>query len=137
MRVHIGLTNVAEGEESLRVAKLIIHPRYNSSSLDFDYGLIQLKDKITFNAKKQPITLFEFGDAALSNDAVLFVSGWGSTRNSTDSKKLLRGVDVPLVQQKLCNDAYNGTITSRMICAGDYDNGGRDCKFIDFPISSI
>lgn len=52
------------------------------------------------------------------------VSGWGLTyEESTTLSRELRMVEVPIVNQEVCQTIY--TLTNRMICAG-WTNGGKD-----------
>ncbi|MEQ2299519.1 hypothetical protein AMECASPLE_015990 [Ameca splendens] len=56
------------------------------------------------------------------------VSRWGNT--ATDGEEVnmpthLQCLDVPVVDDKDCENVYPGMITRRMVCAG-YMDGGRD-----------
>ena len=51
------------------------------------------------------------------------VSGWGTLSSGGVLPSTLQWVKVPPVSTTTCNQAYNGAITSNMICAGNiYDN---------------
>ena len=60
----------------------------------------------------------------ISNNTLGFVTGWGETRNSLESREILRGVVIPTTDQNDCNRIY-GDITDRMFCAGT-EKGGKD-----------
>lgn len=124
LRVHVGITHKEEDVESLKTAKVFLH-----HSTDDDFALIRLKNKLNYNEKVRSIKLPDFGDSDLSSGTMCLVSGWGATQNPNESPIRLRGVKVPLVDHDLCNEAYNGGITAGEICAGDYEHGGKDCKF--------
>lgn len=48
--------------------------------------------------------------------------GWGKTSEHADkSSQFLNEVDLPVISDRLC-----GTYAENEICAGDYDNGGKD-----------
>lgn len=127
LRVRIGATYKDGEGDVIRIERIFMHPRYSQNPTDYDFGLIRLKSPIAFNDKATPIKMVDFGDAELPSGTNCLVSGWGSTMNPNESSNRLRGAEVPLVDQKLCNRAYNGQISARMICAGDYENGGKDC----------
>lgn len=52
----------------------------------------------------------------------------GETRNSSEKKRYLRAVRVPIVNQEVCKKQYTNfvyEVTNRMICAG-LEKGGKD-----------
>merc|ERR1739843_74411 len=54
------------------------------------------------------------------------VSGWGTTTEGGSLARVLQKVDVPVVSDEHCRDAYGQSeITDSMICAG-LDQGGKD-----------
>lgn len=105
-----------------------IHRQYNSKNFDYDFGLIALKEEIDFTDHVQPIRLPTIKEAHPGDGTVLLVSGWGNTKHVDESDKYLRAVEVPTINQNLCNKAYEayGGVTDRMFCAGFYEQGGKD-----------
>lgn len=67
-------------------------------------------------------------DEDIANGTPCLISGWGTTQNQSESSRYLRAVEVPKVDQDLCNKAYSGRVTPRMFCAGLYEVGGKDGK---------
>lgn len=106
----------------------IVNDNIDPYTLDYDYGLLVLKQNLTFNEAVRMIRIPNANDADIDNNSKFLVSGWGLTRNSTITNRYLRAVEVPRVDQELCNKAYKGKITSRMFCAGYYEEGGKDCE---------
>lgn len=57
------------------------------------------------------------------------------TKHINESDRYLRAVEVPTIDEKLCDNAYKayGGVTDRMFCAGYYEQGGKDgeCSMID------
>lgn len=126
--MQIGETHIVENDALYEVDKMIIHEDYGgASNPDFDFGLLRLKKELSFNDRAKAVPLPKVGDADIAVDTMCFVSGWGLTKNFTESNKYLRAVEVPKFDQDLCNKAYGGIVTSRMFCAG-YEKGGKDCK---------
>ena len=114
-------TQLLDGSGTRRnVARIAIHPSWNSSTFDNDVAVWEL----TTDAPGPLATL------ATENGPVgadLLVTGWGTLTEGGSSPIDLRRVEVPLVDTGDCNDAnsYNGDILPSMICAG-LTQGGRD-----------
>ena len=128
--VTLGDHNVSsnEGTEQARsVSQIIMHPSYNSSTLDNDVALMKLSSPVTLNARVQTIPLVNApaDDSLVANGILATVTGWGATSEGGSSSSVLRKVQVPIVSNTTCNSAYGGGITANMICAG-YSAGGKD-----------
>lgn len=97
---------------------------------DFDFGLIQLQNSLNFSDSVQPIQLPDIDDIIADNTTCM-VSGWGNTELFKQGGIQLQAIQIPILNQEKCFDAYKGLrkITSRMVCAGYYDEGGKDSKF--------
>lgn len=108
------------------VKRIIVHPNYNNSTLDYDIALLELTTPLTINSQVAPIQLAGNSNGSLYDaGTVLTVSGWGHTSYSGSAAIKLRKVNVPVVSSLTCNDAY-GSITERMFCAGNMASGGVD-----------
>uniref|UniRef100_A0A182Q8Z1 trypsin n=1 Tax=Anopheles farauti TaxID=69004 RepID=A0A182Q8Z1_9DIPT len=106
------------------VRSAIAHPEHVPYSWIVDYALLELEEGIVFSSVAQPIVLASRSeDLEFAFDCV--VTGWGRTLNSAESFEQLRAVEIPLVPRALCEVAYEGKIDDSMVCAGDYENGGR------------
>lgn len=123
LKFRIGSKKYASGGRMVNVKRIVIHERWNSYKIDFDYALLELSEPVTFSEQVRPIELPSVNDV-IPDESLCQVSGWGNTLNSSESKEILREATVPIVNQEKCNRAYN-RITPRMICAG-YDEGGKD-----------
>lgn len=115
------------------IERIVSHPSYDYDIFmaDYDFAVIKLREKLSFSDKIQPVKMFEVGDV-IGNDRITMVAGWGLTENPDESRDILRAVKVTVVSQEQCIEAYSGMplkITPRMICAGFYDEGGKDGKF--------
>lgn len=126
-KVRVGAMNKFWGGQSHDIDKVIKHEHYDERSLDFDFGLIRLKNMLKFNGRIQPIRLPNIDDADIVAGEKCLVSGWGNTMNVWEPSLFLRAVVVPKVDQQLCNKVYDNEITDRMFCAG-YEEGGKDGK---------
>lgn len=126
-KVRVGATHKYQDGKLIKAKRVILHNRYDKPNFDFDFALIELNSKLRFSDRVQSVPLPDFGDVHVPAGTLCLVSGYGNTKNSTESTNSLRGVEVPIIEQKSCNKAYEGKLTSRMICAG-YEQGGKDCE---------
>ncbi|XP_071388879.1 trypsin-like [Centroberyx affinis] len=116
---------VFEGTEQLmKTENIIWHPSYDYQTLDYDMMLIKLFHPVEVTKTVAPISLptgCPYGGMACS------VSGWGNTAmgDEVNMPTRLQCLDVPIVDEVDCENAYPGMITRRMVCAG-YMDGGRD-----------
>lgn len=131
IQVRVGATDRKTEGEIFEIEQVFMHHMYDKlNKFDFDFGLIKLKKGLRFNKKVRAIAFAQFGDSEVRNGTKCLVSGWGETNNGNESNQKLRAVEVPIVDHELCNKAYGGRITARMICAGFYDEGGKDGKLL-------
>jgi hypothetical protein len=117
------------GAQRIRVAEIIIHPRYNDFNSDSDIALLRLSAP----ADPARVLLPLVDEAALTNTGVLAtVSGWGRTvaGSSASAQQVLRDVDVPLVSLATANatTAYAGSLTANMLPAGLAAGGKDSCQ---------
>lgn len=104
--------------EKFTPLKIIKHPYWNPSKMDYDYALIQLNG----NSKYPTIKL---NSIELVPPITFTVAGWGKTSETGSISNTLLKVSIPMVSKETCLQAYPGKITDRMICAG-YESGGKD-----------
>lgn len=131
MKIVIGLhdQNDKTGTETFTAKRIIAHPQFNRSTLDYDYALIELSG----DSKFRPIDLNKVELDIPKNDDqfMVWTAGWGTTsEGSYTLPKILQKVEVPLVTSEDCNsaEAYAGDITERMICAGLKAGGKDSCQ---------
>lgn len=105
------------------------HHLFNYSSIDYDFSMLKLSEPLNFSSSVQPIKMASVADR-IRDGTLCLVTGWGNTKNASESRENLRGTEVPIVNQKQCSNAYAryGGVTSRMLCAG-YEKGGKDGTF--------
>ncbi|XP_049903113.1 trypsin-like [Epinephelus moara] len=117
---------VFEGTEKLMKTDTIIwHPSYDYQTLDFDIMMIKLFHPVEETAAVAPISLPTWCPIG---GLPCTVSGWGNSAPDGEPVNLptrLQCLDVPILDEQDCENAYPGMITRRMMCAG-YLDGGRD-----------
>ncbi|XP_052642579.1 transmembrane protease serine 5-like isoform X6 [Harpia harpyja] len=123
-------------EAGVSVKKIIYHPLYNDSSLDYDIALMKLQVPLNFSDAIRAVCLPP-SHWDLFQGMQCWVSGWGYTRpEQAQVTETLKEALVPLVGTKRCNSScmYAGRLTARMLCAG-YLRGKIDaCQLLVWPM---
>lgn len=117
------------GGEVIAVEKVINHPRFSLATLNFDFALLKLKSEIKLQKGVKEIVALPSENDKVSANTEVFVSGYGlQMENAIKSDNRLRGVVVPIVDQKVCKRAYPFLLTNEMICAGLAAGGKDSCS---------
>nr|XP_040137738.1 transmembrane protease serine 6 [Ictidomys tridecemlineatus] len=112
------------GEVSFKVSRLVLHPYHEEDSHDYDVALLQLDHPVVRSTTVRPVCLparSHFFEPGLH----CWITGWGALREGGPTSNVLQKVDVQLVPQDLCGEAYHYQVTPRMLCAG-YRKGQKD-----------
>uniref|UniRef100_A0A8C8RUN3 Peptidase S1 domain-containing protein n=1 Tax=Pelusios castaneus TaxID=367368 RepID=A0A8C8RUN3_9SAUR len=129
LTVRLGLYNLRQPDESEQrrtVSKLIPHPNYNSRTRDSDIMLIKLTTPVQFNNNVYPIALAR---STASPGTICLVSGWGTTTSPIRSvPALLQCANLQIVSAGECQNAYPGSVTDNMLCAGVAEGGVDSCR---------
>ncbi|XP_055599042.1 trypsin-1-like [Uranotaenia lowii] len=126
LRIRVGSSRHARGGVLMRIKRIIQHPEYDDSTIDYDYSLLELANNIALSKNAQPVALPE-QDESYMDDTLCKISGWGLTQSPTEARSSLRAAYVPTYNHAKCDEAYAsyGGITDQMLCAG-YEMGGKD-----------
>lgn len=108
---------------------VIVHPDYDSKTLENDLALIKLKTPVPYRDDIRPICLPHFKEDFTGMDG--YATGWGLT--DFDKRQLpdtLQVVKLPIISNKRCRSMYKRgghekIITDMDLCAG-YAKGGMD-----------
>ncbi|OGS12275.1 MAG: hypothetical protein A2234_08420 [Elusimicrobia bacterium RIFOXYA2_FULL_58_8] len=116
----IGLHKLSlmEGTEKFTALQVVKNPNWNRNNMDYDFALIQLDAASKF----PPVSL---NSKELTGKTDFVTTGWGTTSEGGEISDTLLKVAVPMVLNKVCEAAYPGQLTDRMLCAG-YEAGGKD-----------
>ncbi|XP_049533983.1 trypsin 3A1-like [Anopheles darlingi] len=124
VNVRVGSSFINQKGIVYNAKSFAVHPQHIPYSWIMDFALIELETSIRFSALIQPIALASrLEDLTYEENCV--ISGWGRTLDDLESYEQLRAVEIPLVSEELCSVAYGEKIDSSMICAGDFENGGK------------
>ncbi len=113
------------GEQTIAIKRILVHPR-RSQGEDYDIALLELEQPAS-GAVIRPVTpaLSE----SLPPGTLLTVLGWGNLSASGASfPERLHQVQVPLMDQQACKQAYPSDITDNMLCAGLPEGGKDSCQ---------
>ncbi|NXM05506.1 TMPS6 protease, partial [Tyrannus savana] len=114
-------------EVSFKVIRLFLHPYYEEDSHDYDVALLQLDHPVIISPLIQPICLpapSHFFEPGLH----CWITGWGALKEGGHISNVLQKVDVQLIQQNICSEAYHYMISPRMLCAGYYKGKKDACQ---------
>jgi trypsin len=133
VRIRVGTNNRnTDPGQIVAVSTQVKHPKYNSTTLDYDVAVFTLASSVVLNDNKNLAKLpeacatLECITGLAKTGTTVRVAGWGATNPNGSSPSInLLQVDVPLASNATCNTAIGGGITGRMICAG-FVSGGKD-----------
>ncbi|XP_064187782.1 transmembrane protease serine 9 isoform X1 [Anguilla rostrata] len=106
------------------VQRVILHPSYNGTSMDFDVALLELSVPAPQSYTIQPVCLPAPTHRFLST-AECYITGWGAQNEGGSLASLLQKAAVSVIEQHECRQAYGNGLTPSMVCAGSAE-GGRD-----------
>jgi trypsin len=111
-----GILNLNDKGQTFKVKAVIVHPKRNISTDNYDFAIVKLIGK----SKSSVVEVYQ----SKINEVSAITSGWGAIFEDGESSDDLMMVSVPTVTNKECSRSYS-TITNQMICAG-YVAGGKD-----------
>lgn len=123
--IRVGTDSVGMGGEVFGVKRVKTHPFFNPFTYNNDFAIVELKTKISLMAGVKEIIELPSQDDPTFDGTLTLVSGWGDTLKDDESSDILRGVNLPVINQKKCKEAYYG-LSNQMLCAGNFPNGGMD-----------
>ncbi|KAG6801613.1 trypsin 5G1 [Apis mellifera caucasica] len=115
--VRAGTSRYYEGGDNYGVQSVAIHPAFNAINYDYDVGLVELSDRITYDTTKQPIKLPKT-HSMIDDDSLVLVLGWGASRLLGPVSNELLYTTMRKINNQDCEEASGGDlITNRMFCA--------------------
>jgi len=117
-----------DGQQYVSVCGIKNHPNYNSNTVDNDFAVLILCNKVQFRKEVSTVCLPNNAGQGTSYEGVTAtVSGWGTLSQGGSSPNVLMEVDVQTMSNSACTStstAYSASdITSSMLCAS---NPGKD-----------
>eukprot|EP00594_Rhizosolenia_setigera_P013861 CAMPEP_0178955374 /NCGR_PEP_ID=MMETSP0789-20121207/9564_1 /TAXON_ID=3005 /ORGANISM="Rhizosolenia setigera, Strain CCMP 1694" /LENGTH=290 /DNA_ID=CAMNT_0020636987 /DNA_START=169 /DNA_END=1041 /DNA_ORIENTATION=+ len=107
------LSDSSEDFETIQVEYEVVHPGYNSWTLENDVMVLKLASNSTYSPVK-----YDDGSADTSSGVDVVVMGWGTTTSGGQSSDLLLEVELDAISNAECENEYGaGEITDDMLCA--------------------
>ncbi|XP_041086183.1 transmembrane protease serine 9-like [Polyodon spathula] len=120
------LASSGKGGVRVTLRRIILHPRYNSTSMDLDVALVELSAPAPPDITILPVCLpspwHRFPERT-----ECFISGWGTTEEGGSPAKSLQTASIDIISQSECRQSYANGLTSNMICAGFMEGGTDSC----------
>ncbi|XP_022821659.1 trypsin, alkaline C-like [Spodoptera litura] len=127
-RIRVGSSYANSGGVVHNVAQIIVHPSYNSRSLDNDIGILRSASVFSFNNNVQPASIAG-SNYNLGVNQPVWAAGWGDVYPGLNvGSEHLQHVQVLIINQNVCRNNYASrglVITDNMVCSG-WPSGGRD-----------
>ena len=129
LAVRVGSYNLYEedpGQVDIAVSRVVTHDDYDAWTITNDICLLHLEEEADLSNPNIGTIPLPPADQDIPEGTMCTVSGWGTTSEGGSLARVLMKVEVPVVSDEDCRDAYGQSdITDSMICAG-LPEGGRD-----------
>merc|ERR1719500_1476296 len=113
-------------QKDIAVAKVNLHPEYDSWTITNDICILDLEEAADFSSSVIDSISLPYDGEEYSAGTMCTVSGWGTPGSGGSLASTLMKVDVPVVSDDDCRDSYGQSdIADSMVCAG-LDAGGKD-----------
>ncbi|XP_062974843.1 ovochymase-2 [Elgaria multicarinata webbii] len=106
----------------------MIHPDFNTVTMDSDIALVQLTESLEFNHYVRPVCLPE-KDEKIEPSRLCVITGWGNQYEDGEISRKLHQLEVPILVTEECQKYYvdhPGGLNKRMFCAGFPVEGAKD-----------
>jgi len=113
-----------EEAQSVDVAKVKIHSKYNRITYDNDIAILELSEELDLDGYRVAAAKLPIYGQPISHK--LIVSGWGKLKEDGPLSNALQFVRVMFINNKKCARAYKGFNKDVMFCAGFFKKGGKD-----------
>lgn len=143
LSLRAGSSRRDEGGTVHKVTEVIPHHLYDPAVYDYDIALLKVKPLFRFGPNTRAIKLPPQNYSEVTGNKAR-VSGWGhrhvvnasaafmaqnkflaNWKRGREENNLLRMTNVTILSRGQCHEMYP-ELTTRMLCAGRYPNGGRD-----------
>lgn len=120
---------LTEGNEKfLKISHVLYNPWYRG--YDNDIAVMRLEEPVQFSKYISPICL---PDDDLEVDGMMCTAtGWGKTDFSTKGSKILKEVEIEVMDNAICDKAYKTTFSIPIrkwhLCAGTTEGGKGTCQ---------
>ncbi|GJQ74672.1 hypothetical protein Trydic_g21524 [Trypoxylus dichotomus] len=128
LSVTAGDLNVREESASTiyrKVLQIFVHERFRQQTLENDIAVLHVSDFEEWTGNVNEIAL---AIRTPENDVSCKASGWGARAPDSSYNDVLRFVNMPILNNTICQKLFQGGTTEGTICAGDPDGIKRICQ---------
>ncbi|XP_072306526.1 uncharacterized protein [Eucyclogobius newberryi] len=129
-RAFMGMRVMTSGISSAAnrpIRRILIHPKYDQFTSDYDIALLELSVPIFFNDLVQPVCI-PAPSHSFSTGTSCYVTGWGVLMEDGELASRLQEASVKIISRNTCNKLYDDAVTPRMLCAGNLQGGVDACQ---------
>ncbi|XP_016428440.1 transmembrane protease serine 9 [Sinocyclocheilus rhinocerous] len=108
------------------VQRIIHHPAFNGSTMDFDVALVELSIPAPKSYTIQTVCLPSPWHSFIKN-MECYITGWGAMREDGMITNLLQKAQVNVIDKLDCQQAYGAELTNNMMCAGSMEGDKDTC----------
>jgi len=108
-------------QEEHEIADVLIHPSWNTNSMNYDFALIRLRTPVTFNSCVGPVCLPE---SDVTEETECMITGWGTLESDGNSPNSLHEGSITTMTNADCDNKYSGGIFASMLCAQGETSSG-------------
>ncbi|KDR22461.1 serine protease gd-like isoform X2 [Zootermopsis nevadensis] len=121
-----------EGSQENDVAKIFVHPSFNTDNYQADLAMIVLAITVQYTLTVRPVCLWNQSDKNLAKivEKEGVVVGWGLDEKGNNAQKL-KMVKMPVVKQETCiwsDPTFFSQFTSNTTFCAGYRNGSSVCN---------
>ncbi|CAL9697990.1 unnamed protein product [Knipowitschia caucasica] len=121
------MTSGISGAANRQIRQILIHPKYDQFTSDYDIALLELSIPIFFNDLVQPVCI-PAPSHSFTTGTSCYVTGWGVLMEDGELASRLQEASVKIINRKACNKLYDEAVTPRMLCAGNLQGGVDACQ---------
>jgi secreted trypsin-like serine protease len=122
-QVKLGVFNEAlnneKGEILAKVSEVHLNPKFDDQTIQYDISLLKLDKPVNYTANISPVCLPLTDTHVINSSEIAWVTGWGTlTEGSGQIPKKLHQVQLPFLDQSVCDQEYGTIDDTTMFCAG-------------------
>ncbi|KAJ0059552.1 hypothetical protein NL108_001916, partial [Boleophthalmus pectinirostris] len=121
------MTSGISGAANRQIRRILIHPKYDQFTSDYDIALLELSIPIFFNDLVQPVCI-PAPSHSFATGTNCYVTGWGVLMEDGELASRLQEASVKIISRNTCNKLYDDAVTPRMLCAGNLQGGVDACQ---------
>ncbi|XP_056868687.1 suppressor of tumorigenicity 14 protein [Takifugu flavidus] len=129
-RAYMGMrlmTTGSSGATIRLIRRILLHPKYDQFTSDYDIALLELSSSVAFNDLVQPVCV-PSPSHTFTTGTSCYVTGWGVLMEDGELATRLQEASVKIISRNTCNKMYDDAVTPRMLCAGNLQGGVDACQ---------